>query len=77
MPSKALRWELTLEEKIEVAMLQLSTAVLEKGERVAVCEARKQIAAYFKGYKGVAQLRARINQALTLDEVKDILNTVK
>ena len=66
----------TLEEKIELALLQLETAILDKGERVAVCEARKQIAMYFKGYKGVAQLRARINQALTFDEVKDILSTL-
>jgi nifR3 family TIM-barrel protein len=61
--------EPTLSERKEVALLQLSYAIEEKGEGVAVREARKQIAQYFRGFRGSAELRAAINRALTLDEV--------
>ena len=60
----------TIEERIRVSLLQLSLAVEDKGERVAVTEARKQIALYFKGRRGSAELRARINTALTYREVE-------
>ena len=63
----------TLKEKIDVALYQLRLAISDKGERVAVTEARKQIASYFKGAKGSALLRGRINAALTYNEVERIL----
>ena len=72
--SAALKGEIytppTLEERIRVSLLQLSLAVEDKGERVAVTEARKQIALYFKGRRGSAELRARINSALMYSEVE-------
>ena len=61
--------EPTLDMRIEVALKQLSYAVSEKGEECAVREARKQIAQYFKGFRGAAELRAAINVATTYDEV--------
>lgn len=63
----------TLEQKVDTALYQLRLAIEDKGERVAVTEARKQIAAYFKGAKGSAALRGRINSALTFSEVEKIL----
>lgn len=64
----------TLKKKVDTALCQLRLAIEDKGERVAVTEARKQIAAYFKGAKGCAALRGRINSALTYSEVEAILS---
>ena len=60
----------TLDERIALAMTQLNVASEEKGEEVAVREARKQIAQYFRSFRGAAELRAEINRALTVAEVK-------
>jgi tRNA-dihydrouridine synthase B len=63
----------TLEEKVNVALLQLRLAIEDKGERVAVPEARKQIALYLRSFKGAANMRAEINRALTYREVEEVL----
>jgi len=65
--------EPTFEEKIEAALVQIRTAAEDKGEAVAIPEARKQIALYFRGFRGAAEARANINRAITLCEVEDIL----
>ena len=62
-----------LEEKVDVALLQLRLAIEDKGERVAVPEARKQIALYLRSFKGAANMRAEINRALTYSEVERVL----
>ena len=62
-----------IEEKINTALLQLSVAVSEKGEGVAVREARKQIALYLRAFKGAAAIRAEINKADTYAEVERAL----
>ena len=65
-----------LRERVETALLQLSIAVLEKGERVAVCEARKQIALYVRSFHGAARVRAEINMATTYAEVESALKAL-
>ena len=67
--------EPNIETRIEVALLQLKTAVEEKGERIAIPEARKQIALYLRSFRGVARIRAEINRAITYDEVKKALKS--
>ena len=67
--------EPTLEERIDTALLQLHTAVLEKGEPVAVREARKQIALYLRSFRGAAAIRAEINRAESFREVELALRT--
>ena len=59
-----------MSERIETALRQLSLAIEDKGEGVAVTEARKQIANYFKGERGCAALRAKINTSLTYSDVE-------
>ena len=66
-------FEKSLEEKIGTALLQLSLAVEEKGEEIAVREARKQIALYLSSFRGAARIRAQINRAESFDEVKRAL----
>ena len=66
----------SIEERAEAALSQLKMAISEKGEEVAVRESRKQIALYFKSFRGSAALRAEINRALTLSEVETALGKV-
>ncbi len=61
----------TVEERISVALLQLSAAIEEKGERIAVSESRKQLALYVKGIRGSGALRAKINTASTQADVQN------
>lgn len=63
----------SLSERAEVALRQLSLAIEEKGEARAVAEARKQTALYFGAFRGSAALRARINRALTYQEVSEAI----
>ena len=63
----------SIEERIDTALLQLRVAIEEKGERVAIPEARKQIALYLRSFRGAARIRAEINRALTYEEVKSAL----
>ena len=67
----------TLSERIDTALLQLKIAVEDKGERVAVTEARKQIALYLKGFRGAPSVRGEINKALTYKEVESIFLSLK
>ena len=65
----------TIEERVDTALLQLRLAVEEKGERIAIPEARKQIALYLRGFHGAARIRAEINRALTYKEVEVALKS--
>lgn len=67
--------EPNIETRIEVALLQLKTAVEEKGERIAIPEARKQIALYLRSFRGAARIRAEINRAITYQEVENALKS--
>ncbi len=64
----------TLHERVMTAEKQLRLAVLDKGERCAVMEARKQIASYFSDFRGAAALRAKINRAVCADDVLLLLS---
>lgn len=64
------------EERIRTALRQLSLAVADKGEKTAVSESRKQVAAYIQGMRGAAFLRGKINTVTTFAEVEDLLYTV-
>ncbi len=65
----------TLEDRITTAIRQLELAVADKGEAIAIPEARKQTALYLKGFRGAAAIRAEINRALTLDEARRALES--
>lgn len=65
----------SIELRIDTALLQLKTAVEEKGERIAIPEARKQIALYLRSFHGAARIRAEINRATTYLEVERALKS--
>ena len=67
--------EPSIEERIDIALLQLRTAIEEKGERMAIPEARKQIALYLRSFHGAARIRAEINRSLTYEEVEKALKS--
>ena len=68
--------EPTIDVRRDAALRQLSLAIEEKGEEVAVREARKQIALYFKSFRGSAALRAEINRASTYSEVEEAISSL-
>ena len=59
----------TAEERAATALSELALAVAEKGESVAVREARKRLSQYLRGFRGAAALRARIHLAETAEEI--------
>ena len=65
--------EPTLAKRVEVAMRQLSVSERDKGEFTAVREARGQLAHYFKGFSGAAQLRGEINCAQSRAEIERVV----
>ncbi len=68
--------EISVEERIDTALRQLSLAVRDKGEAIAVRESRKQIALYFKGYRGVSALRDKINRAESYIEIEKLVKGI-
>ena len=66
----------TLEKIKAVAIAQLGYAIEDKGEAVAVREARGQLAKYFHSFRGCAELRAKINRAETREDVVSALDFV-
>lgn len=65
----------TLDMRVDTALAQLYLAVEEKGERIAIPEARKQIALYLRSFHGAARIRADINRATTFREVEIALKS--
>lgn len=65
--------EPSIEERVETALWQMRLATLDKGERIAIPEARKQIALYLRSFRGAARIRAEINRATTYGEVEAAL----
>ena len=65
----------TIFEKINVALRQVGYMIEEKGENIALCEARKHLSWYLKGEKGSASLRAEVNRVSTLEELNSLINS--
>ena len=63
----------TAEERMTTAMKQIEFMVNEKGERIAIAEARKHLSWYTKGMTGAASARLAINTASTLSEMQDVI----
>ena len=64
----------TLAEKISLAKRHMQMEVALKGEYSAIREMRKHLVGYLKGYRGVARVREKINQADSLSRVEEILH---
>lgn len=63
-------------DRLAVAISQSERMVKEKGEYVAVREARKHVSWYITGIRGAAEARHRVNSAESLDEIKKIAEEI-
>ena len=63
-----------LEARLELALRQVDLSTQEKGERVAVLEARKYLAWYLRGVRGANYYKDRLFSLTTREEV---LRTVR
>lgn len=62
-------------EKMRIAMLHLDRLIALKGEPVAVKDMRKHFAWYLKGLRGAAEVKSRIMEATTREQVSSILDS--
>ncbi|MBO5305278.1 MAG: tRNA dihydrouridine synthase DusB [Clostridia bacterium] len=62
------------QERFDTALGQVERMIEEKGERIAIAEARKHLSWYIKGARGAASARVDINRATTLEDMKHILD---
>ena len=69
--------EISQNEVIDVALSHLGLMIEDKGERAGVAESRKHLGWYMKGLRGAAEIRNRINTAATLEELTELLLTLK
>jgi len=65
--------EPTVRERVEMAFRHLDLLIQYRGEYLAVREMRKHAAWYMKGLWGAAEVRNRINQAETPEQMREIL----
>ncbi len=66
--------EVTVDEKIEMILKHLSYLLEIKSEKVAILELRSHAAWYLKGIPHTAQVRQKLMQAATKEDVKTILD---
>jgi nifR3 family TIM-barrel protein len=69
--------EVSVEEKIEIALRHFQKLLDTRPERVAVLEMRGHAAWYLKGIKGASVYKQEVQQANSVDEMIDKLNEIK
>ncbi len=78
---RALRGEatkpVTLEQRIDTALMQAQWMVAFKGERLGVVEMRKHIGHYISGLRGAANIRREVNQAVTLPQLCTLMESLR
>ena len=67
-------YEPTLEEKLDVMVAHVAKMVEYKGEYIALRQARKLVAGYFKGIRGAAALRNDAGRIETMDDLIRLKN---
>ena len=71
----------TIFEKIKVARCQLEYMIEEKGEGVAICEARKHFAWYLKGVRNASFYKREISSLTTMADIyrvaKDVIRDLE
>ncbi len=67
----------TLSARCDTAVRQFELAALDKGERVAVLEARKHYAWYLRGIRNAGVFRQRITQLSSMEEIHALTEEIK
>lgn len=76
MQSGVVTYQPTREEKVSTMLDQLALMIADKGEYIAIREARSHAAWYLKGEKNSAQVRAKVNMAQSAADLKNILQSI-
>ncbi|MBQ8208359.1 MAG: tRNA dihydrouridine synthase DusB [Clostridia bacterium] len=63
-------------ERLKTAIAQTERMCEEKGEYIAVREARKHVSWYITGIRGAAEARHRVNSVETIEEIKKIAEEI-
>ncbi len=69
-------FEPTINQKIETAIRHSKMTVEQKGEHLGVLEMRKHFAWYTKGMPNSAQIRRKVNEAGTLQQLIDSISEI-
>ncbi|ADL11670.1 tRNA dihydrouridine synthase DusB [Acetohalobium arabaticum] len=67
----------TIQERIEMVVRHLEALVDYKGEYIAVREMRRHTVQYIKGLYNCTEVKQKVNQAETEEELKEILHNYK
>ena len=62
---------------LELSELHLSLLLEDKGEEVAVREARSHLIWYARGFRGAGEFRSRVNCAQSSQELFSLINDLK
>jgi len=63
-----------INERLATAMEHVELLAYDKGDYIGVHEARKHLSWYIKGVPGASHARQRINTAVTVDDMRQIIN---
>jgi tRNA-dihydrouridine synthase len=63
-------------ERMETLLRQIQLACLDKGEELAMLEARKQASFYFRGIRGAAAIREQLNRIEKYDQLRGLAESV-
>ncbi len=69
-------WQPTTDEKVSVIKEHISDMAQDKGDHIAVLEARKHVAWYTKGMQNGSVIRGKVNVAQSIDELYDIIDNL-
>lgn len=64
--------EPTLQEKLQTAVRQVRLAMQEKGEHIALLQARKQVNWYLKGVAGIKSYKTQVTQLSTMQQLETL-----
>ncbi len=67
----------TVAERVKISAIHLERSVQWKGERRGILEIRKHWSSYFKGYPNFKPFKMKLMNAVTLQEVKDVLREIE
>ena len=65
-----------LEKRLKTAVRQIELAAQDKGEHIAMLEARKHVNWYLKGTSGLKMYKVRVSQLSRLEELYELAEEI-
>ena len=66
----------TQQEIVDTVLRHIKRMLADKGEEIAILEARKHIAWYLKGFRGAPRIRETVNRLNTFEELEGLLYSI-